>query len=63
MKKKFQNRIEAIDWIANHAENEGQFEVLREQLTFNHIYSGTFYLDLNEKDKLKEVIILNKQNK
>ena len=61
MKKKFQNRIEAIDWIANRAENEGQFEVWREELTFNHIYSGTFYLDLNEKEAPREVIILKKQ--
>ncbi len=61
MKKEFQNRIGAIDWIAEHAENEGQFEVWREQLTFNHIYSETFYLELNEKEQLKEVIILEKQ--
>jgi len=45
MKKVFQTRLEAIDWIAAHAENEGQFEAMREQLLFNFIYSGTYYID------------------
>lgn len=58
MKKKFQNRIEAVDWIANYVENEGQFEVLREQLNFNHIYSGTFYLEIDQIEELAEVVIL-----
>lgn len=49
MKKYFQNRLKAIDWIAEHAENEGQFEVLREQLQFNFIYTGTYFLELDEK--------------
>jgi len=61
MKKQFRNRLEAIEWIANFAESEGQFEVWREQLTFNHIYSETFYLEINEKEQLKEVVILEKQ--
>lgn len=49
MKKYFQNRLEAIDWIAEQAENEGQFEVLREQLQFNFIYFGTYFLEIDEK--------------
>lgn len=49
MKKYFQNRLEAIDWIAEYAENEGQFEVLREQLEFNFIYHGTFFLEIGGK--------------
>ncbi len=49
MKKYFQTRLEAIDWIAGYVENEGQFEVLREQLEFNFIYTQTFFLDLDEK--------------
>ena len=61
MKKMFQNRLEAIDWIANKAQNEGQFEVWREQLTFNHIYSKTLYLEVNENEKRKEIITLIKQ--
>jgi len=47
MKKIFKDRIEAIEWIANYVETEGQFEVLRERLNFNHIYTGTFFLDLD----------------
>lgn len=45
MKKVFETRLEAIDWIAAHVENEGQFEAMREQLLFNHIYSGIYYID------------------
>ena len=48
MKKYFQNRLEAVDWIAGYAENEGQFEVLREQLEFNYIYNGTLFLEIDE---------------
>ncbi len=60
MKKQFQNRIEAVDWIANFVENEGQFEVLREQLSFNFIYSGTFYLEIDPEEILADVIILKR---
>ena len=56
MKKVFKNRLEAIDWIATHAEDEGQFEVMREQLNFNHIYTNRYYLDLN--DSQMEVVLL-----
>ena len=58
MKKTFENRLEAIDWIANYVENEGQFEVLREQLNFNHIYSGKWFLDIDSEEILAEVIVL-----
>ena len=61
MKKNFQNRMAAIDWISNYVENEGQFEVLREQLNFNHIYTGTYFLEINEQEKLAEVILLNRK--
>ena len=62
MKKKFQNRIEAVDWIAGYVENEGQFEVLREQLNFNYIYSGTLYLNIDLERDLAEVEILSAEN-
>ena len=48
-KIKFANRLEAIDWIAQKVEDEGQFEVLREQLNFNFIYTKIYFLDLDEK--------------
>ncbi len=61
MKVRFKNRLEAIDWIAGYAENEGQFEVLREQLHFNFIYEGSYFLVLDEK--IGEVVTLDKQPK
>lgn len=61
MKKIFENRIEAIDWIANYVDNEGQFEVLREQLNFNYIYSGIYSLEIDSKEGLAEVILLGKK--
>jgi len=45
MKKVFQTRLEATDWIAARAENEGQFEAMREKVLFNFIYSGIYYID------------------
>ncbi len=56
MKVQFPNRLKAIEWIANHTEDEGQFEVLREQLNFNHIYTGEFFLELDKP--IKEVVLL-----
>ena len=60
MKKSFQTRIEAINWIAATVENEGQFEVLREQLTFNYIYTETFFLQVDEKELQAEVLLLKR---
>lgn len=59
MKIRFKDRLEAVDWIADYAENEGQFEVLREQLHFNYIYNGAYFLILEEKPG--EVVSLGKQ--
>ena len=61
MKKSFQNRIAAINWIANFVDNEGQFEVLREQLTFNYIYSNSYFLNIVKKENLAEVILLRQK--
>ncbi|MCB0589334.1 MAG: hypothetical protein KDD06_28870 [Phaeodactylibacter sp.] len=58
MKIRFNGRLEAIEWIANYAENEGQFEVLREQLNFNHIYEGFYFLKIEEE--MGEVVSLDK---
>lgn len=52
----FANRLEAIDWIAREAEDEGQFEVLREQLNFNFIYTTTYFLELT--GEIAEVVLL-----
>ena len=58
MKIKFNNRLEAITWIANYVEDEGQFELLREQLTFNEFYSGKLYLLFDKKEKEAEIVML-----
>ena len=36
-KTTFKSRLEAIDWIAIYTEDEGAYEVLREQLNFTKI--------------------------
>ncbi len=61
MKKIFKSRLEAIDWIAANVEDEGQFEVLREQLNFNFIYTGKYFLDIDES--IQEVVFLGSDNK
>jgi len=58
MRYTFQNRLEAIEWIAQRVEDEGQFEVLREQLNYNFIYNRYYYLDL-EDGQLPEVSLLD----
>ena len=61
MKKSYQTRITAINWIAEYAEDEGQFEVLREQLTFNYIYYQSYFLNISKKENLAEVILLRQK--
>ena len=58
MKKTFKNRIEATDWIANYVENEAQFEVLREQLNYNFIYTNELYLEIDEESPIAEIVWL-----
>ena len=57
MKIAFENRLEAIEWIADYVEDEGQFEVLREKLNFNYIYYNEFFLDL--EDQIDEIVLLS----
>ena len=51
MKVKFKSRLQAIDWIANYTEDEGEFEVLREQLNYNFIYTGKFFIKVEKKKR------------
>ena len=62
MKIKFQNRLEAIDWIAKFVEDEGQFEILREQLNFNEIYTGKHFLNIDKKEMDMEVVFITTKN-
>ena len=57
-RKYFKTRLEAIDWIAGHVENEGQFEVMREQLMFNEIRTGRLFIDWPEE--FPEVVTIDK---
>lgn len=60
MKKSFANRLAAINWIADFAEHEGHFEVLREQLNYNFIYTNTYFLDLEKEEDPCEIVLLRK---
>jgi hypothetical protein len=61
MKKVFQTRLEATDWIAARAENEGQFEAMREQVLFNFIYFGEYFIDTDSI--LEDVVMLDDDDK
>ena len=60
MKKIFQTRLEATDWIAARAENEGQFEAMREQVLFNFIYFGEYFIDTDTV--LEDVVMLDEED-
>ena len=47
--------------IAEYVEEEGQFEVLREQLNYNFIYNQEFFLEL--EDDIDEVILLSAEDR
>ncbi len=49
-----------MDWIAGYAEDEAQFEVLREQINFNFIYTGTYFIELEENESIPEIVWLGK---
>ncbi|MDH3651783.1 MAG: hypothetical protein OEQ53_19015 [Saprospiraceae bacterium] len=52
MKKYFKSHLAGIQWISDNAQNEAHFEILREELTFNHIYTEEYFVHmvLMEKD-------------
>ena len=54
MKVTFENRLEAIEWIANYAEDEKHFEELREKLNYNYIYTHQFFIEIDDSDASKE---------
>ncbi|MFK7931921.1 MAG: hypothetical protein AB8G22_00335 [Saprospiraceae bacterium] len=56
MKKTFTSRLAAIDWIADFAENESQFERLREQLHMNFIYTETYFLEIRERNDTDRMV-------
>ena len=60
MKKHFKTRLEAVDWIAAYAEDEAQFEILREQINFNFIYTQQYFVEIEESEAVPEVVWLGK---
>ncbi|MCB0665185.1 MAG: hypothetical protein KDC80_05150 [Saprospiraceae bacterium] len=44
MKKEFIDRLSAIQWIADFAQSEMEFEILREELNFNYIYNEQYFI-------------------
>jgi hypothetical protein len=64
MKKfNFQTSLEAIDWIADYANDEGHFEVLREELNYNYIYTGQYFLEVDEQEAEGEVALLKGEDR
>jgi len=63
MKKIFQNRLKAINWIAEFVESEAQFEVLREQLNFNYIYTSQWFIEIDTEEPMMEIVWLGDQRK
>jgi len=50
MKISFNNRLDAIDWIAKNVADEKTFETLREQLNYNFIYEDKYFLKIDEEN-------------
>ena len=44
MKTYFNNQLEAVLWIANHAKSEWHFRILREELDLNHLLTDEYFL-------------------
>ena len=59
MKKVFQNRLDGINWIAEYARTEGEFEILREQLIFNYIYFESYFLEIDPEEEIPEIVFKN----
>ena len=49
MKITFHTQLEGIDWIASQVDNEMQFEILREELLFNFIYTQSYYIIMDQQ--------------
>ena len=46
MRREFNSHEEAIIWIDANAHTDSQFEVLVEDLTYNHINTGEYFVNL-----------------
>jgi hypothetical protein len=48
MKKSFESKNNAIEWLAENVGSKRQFEALREQLVNGFNYDGTYFLKLKK---------------
>ena len=44
----FETHLDGIYWIARNVEDETQFEILREELLFNYIFTKCHFITLNK---------------
>ncbi|MCB0668506.1 MAG: hypothetical protein KDC80_21930 [Saprospiraceae bacterium] len=47
MKKEFRSFVKALSWISDHARNEQDFKLLKEQLETHHYFTGEYFLYTN----------------
>ena len=45
MIREFNSHQEAVRWIAENAPTDSHLQVLREELEFNHVYSGEYFIN------------------
>ena len=50
MKLEFNSCANAIKWIMKHARTEVDFQTLREELDFNHIFTGEYFIFTGDED-------------
>ncbi len=48
MNVQFETHLDGIYWIARNVKDEVQFEILREELLFNYIFTKSHFLTLNK---------------
>ena len=46
MIKRFKSQLEGMNFILNNSEDETEFETQRENLLFNYIYTGKYWIEL-----------------
>lgn len=45
MRREFNNHMEAMNWLSDHSRNEAHFEIMREELKYNFVDSGEYFVD------------------
>jgi len=57
MKLEFNSCAHAIKWIMNNASTEVDFQVFREELDLNYVFTGRFFIHISDADRQMEVQI------